>query len=192
MILPISVYGTTVLRKKAVDITPDYPELKQLIQNMFDTMEKADGVGLAAPQVNHAIRLFVVNGAKFADDYVNEPELRNFRKVFINPKIVEFSGAEASFSEGCLSIPGLYEDVIRKTQIEIEYLDENFVAQKEHLIGVSARIVMHEYDHLDGILFVDRISPIKKRMIKGKLDAILNEKTHRNYKMRFASKKMSV
>lgn len=180
MILPITVYGNPVLRKVAEEIDEDYKDLDKLIENMFNTMYKAEGVGLAAPQINKSIRLMVIDATPFAED---EPDLKDFKKVFINPEILEFKGDKEAFNEGCLSLPGIREDVIRPTKIRINYLDENFNEHEEEWEGVKARIVQHEYDHLEGTLFVDRISPIKKRLLNGRLNAIAKGKTVPEYKI---------
>lgn len=180
MILPITVYGNPILRKVTKEIDPDYKDLNKLIENMFETMYKAEGVGLAAPQVNKAIRMLVIDATPFGED---EPDLKDFKKVIINPEIVEFMGDEEAFNEGCLSLPGIREDVNRPTKIRIIYQDENFNEFEEVWDGVKARIVQHEYDHLEGKLFVDRISPIRKRLISGKLTAIAKGKTIPDYKI---------
>ncbi|MDA3891420.1 MAG: peptide deformylase [Salinivirgaceae bacterium] len=180
MILPITVYGNPVLRKVAKEIKEDYKDLDKLIENMFETMYKAEGVGLAAPQVNKSIRLIVIDATPFAED---EPDLKDFKKVFINPEILEFKGEKELFNEGCLSLPGIREDVTRPTKIRIVYQDENFNEFEEVWEGVKARIVQHEHDHLQGKLFVDHISPIKKRLINSKLTAIAKGKTIPDYKI---------
>jgi peptide deformylase len=180
MILPITVYGNPILRKVTKEINPDYKDLNKLIENMFETMYKAEGVGLAAPQINKAIRMLVIDATPFGED---EPDLKDFKKVIINPEIVEFMGDEEAFNEGCLSLPGIREDVNRPTKIHIVYQDENFNEFDEVWEGVKARIVQHEYDHLEGKLFVDRISPIRKRLISGKLNAIAKGKTIPDYKI---------
>lgn len=180
MILPITVYGNPVLRKVAKEIDENFKDLDKLIDNMFKTMYKADGVGLAAPQINKSIRLIVIDATPFGED---EPDLKNFKKVFINPEIIEFMGEKEAFNEGCLSLPGIREDVIRPTKIRINYLDENFVEHEEVWEGVKARITQHEYDHLEGTLFVDRLTPIKKRLLNGKLNAIAKGKTVPDYKI---------
>lgn len=180
MILPITVYGNPVLRKVAEEIDENYKDLDKLISNMFETMYKAEGVGLAAPQINKSIRLMVIDATPFEED---EPDLKDFKKVFINPEILEFKGEKEAFNEGCLSLPGIREDVIRPTKIRINYLDENFVEHEEEWEGIKARIVQHEYDHLEGTLFIDHISPIKKRLLNGKLNAIAKGKTVPDYKI---------
>src|ERR1051326_6808560 len=165
MILPITAYGDAVLRKTAADIDRNYPELQKLISDMFDTMANAKGVGLAAPQVGRSIRLFVVDASAFAED--NEhPELKDFKKVFINAKILEEKGDEWKYNEGCLSIPKIREDVFRKPTIRIKYLDENFSEHEETFTGIPARIIEHEYDHIEGKLFIDRISPLRRTLLK--------------------------
>ncbi len=183
MILPIVAYGHPVLKKKAQDITPDYPGLKELIDSMFQTMYHSNGVGLAAPQVNHSIRLFVVDGGPYADE---DPNLNGFKKVFINAHIVEEQGDKWRTDEGCLSIPGIRVDVERKPDICIRYCDEHFVQHEERYSGFAARIIQHEYDHLEGILITDRISPLRRQMLKGKLNDISTGRIHTDYKMRFA------
>ncbi|MDB4015346.1 peptide deformylase [Flavobacteriaceae bacterium] len=194
MILPIVAYGTPVLKKKGSDITPDYPAFEQLLENMWETMYEANGVGLAAPQVGIAIRLFIVDASPFADDdeltEEEQKQLTGFKKVFINPQIEE-SGEEWAFNEGCLSIPDIREDVYRHEEIQIRYWDENFKEHIEQYSGLAARVVQHEYDHIEGVLFTDKLSPLKKRLIKGKLNNIAKGNIDVDYKMRFplASKK---
>ena len=189
MVLPIIAYGDPVLRKVATDITPDYPNLNTLIANMYDTMNYAYGVGLAAPQIGLPIRLFVVDTAPFADDDdLTEDErtfLSNFKKTFINAKITEETGDKWLFNEGCLSIPGVREDVSRQKQITIEFLDEQFTPQRLTLTGLAARVVQHEYDHIEGILFTDKLSSFKKQLIKGKLTNISKGKVKVDYRMKF-------
>jgi peptide deformylase len=182
-LLPIVAYGNPVLRKKAVEISPDYPNLQQIIQNMFATMYASQGVGLAAPQVDLSIRLFVVDAKPFAEE---DPQLENFKQVFINPSILNEKGEEWSFNEGCLSIPGIREDVIRKPEVTLRYLDEDFKEHTELFTGMAARIIQHEYDHLEGVLFIDRISPFRRRLLKGKLDDISKGKVDVHYRMKFA------
>ena len=179
MIYPIYIIGTPVLRKVAKDIDKDYPELDSFIENMWGTMYKTDGVGLAAPQVGKSIRLFVVDGNPLKKDY---PELDGFKKCFINAHITERSKKTWSFNEGCLSIPDIREDVNRPTWIRIEYYDENWNFHDEIFEGGQARIMQHEYDHLDGILFTDKISPIRRRLIKNKLNQIAKGKIKPKYK----------
>ncbi len=197
MILPIVAYGSPILRKKADDLTPDYPGLKQLIDDMFETMYEAHGVGLAAPQINKSIRLFVVDCAPFAEDdevegeVIDEKskELADFKKVFINPTIVEETGTEWGFTEGCLSIPDIREEVRRKPNLIIKYLDENFEPQQLALDGYAARVIQHEYDHIEGILFTDKINPMKRNLLRGKLNEITKGRVDVRYKMKFPSLK---
>ncbi len=189
MILPIVAYGDPVLRQKAKEINEDYPKLDELLENMFETMYGARGIGLAAPQVGLPIRLFIVDATPFEDDDdLTEDErefVSTFKKVFINAKIVEETGDEWAFNEGCLSIPDINEDVFRKPQITIEYQDENFKKHKETFDGIVARIIQHEYDHIEGILFTDKLSPLKKRLIKGRLANISKGKIDVSYRMKF-------
>lgn len=193
MVLPIVVYGDPVLRKVCEDITPDYEGLDQLIKDMFETMYAANGVGLAAPQVNRAIRLFIVDATPFAEveedeesEFTKEEleEMKDFKKIFINARILEEEGEEWKFSEGCLSIPKIREDVLRKPNIKIEYLDENFKKHTETYDGVIARVIQHEYDHIEGVLFTDKVSPLKRRLISGKLSDISKGKISADYKIR--------
>ncbi len=181
MILPIYVYGQSVLRKETVDITPDYPNLKELIQNMFETMDNADGVGLAAPQVGLDIRLLVIGLDALAEDY---PEYKDFRKAYINAHIVEVSEEECSMEEGCLSLPGLHESVKRPKSIRLQYVDENFEAHDEWIDGFLARALQHEIDHLEGVLFFDHLSGLRKKMIRGKLNNMLEGKVRCSYKVK--------
>ena len=193
MILPIVAYGDPVLKKKAKPIDKDYSKLEELISNMWDTMYNAYGVGLAAPQVGVPIRLFVIDAAPFAEDddlSASEKEyLKGFKKVFINAQIIEETGDEWAFSEGCLSIPDVREDIFRKPEVTIEYQDENFETKKETFTGLAARVVQHEYDHTEGILFTEKISSLKKRLINGRLKKISSGKIKVDYKMRFPSAK---
>ena len=193
MILPIIGYGDPVLRKVGDEIRPDYPELKQVIADMYDTMYNAFGVGLAAPQVGLPIRLFVIDTKPFGeDDELSKEEqelLANFRRTFINAKILEEKGEQWGFNEGCLSIPEVREDVFRHETITIEYQDEDFNRKTEVFDGLIARVIQHEYDHIEGILFTDRISSLKKRLIQKKLMNIMEGKTRPEYKMKFAAKK---
>ena len=193
MILPIIAYGDPVLRKMGQGITKDYPDLEKLIINMWDTMYEAYGVGLAAPQVNYSIRLFIIDPSPFAEDEnLTDPEkevLGNLKKVFINPKIIAEEGEEWAFNEGCLSIPEIREDVFRKPKITIEYQDEDFNSFRETYEGLAARVIQHEYDHIEGILFTDKLSSLKKRLIKGKLHEIPKGKVDVDYRMRFPAMK---
>ena len=194
MILPILAYGSPVLKKIAIDITPNYPNLNGLISNMWETMYAAKGVGLAAPQIGLSIRLFVIDATPFLDDEnMDDFELhsiKNFKKVFINPKITEENGSLWEFNEGCLSIPEIREDVSRRSKIKIEYFDENFQSHKQELSGLAARVVQHEYDHIEGILFTDHISSLKKRLIKRKLNNISSGSIKVDYEMKFNIKKL--
>ncbi|WP_298767416.1 peptide deformylase [uncultured Polaribacter sp.] len=189
MILPIVAYGDPVLRKVAVDIDENYPDLDKLIANMKETMYNASGVGLAAPQIGKPIRLFLIDASPFAEDEdLSEKDravLKDFNKVFINAKILEEEGDEWVFNEGCLSIPDVREDVVRKPTIKIEYLDENFTKHTEALDGLAARVFQHEYDHIEGVLFTDKLSSLKKRIIKKKLENISKGKIKADYRMRF-------
>lgn len=182
MILPIVAYGDPVLKKEAEEIEEDYPFLEELIENMYETMYKAEGVGLAAPQIGKSIRLFVVDASPFAED---EPELDGFKKTFINPIIVEEEGNEWAFNEGCLSIPGIRENVDRKPKITIEYMDEDFQLKEEVYEGIAARIIQHEYDHIEGILFTDYVSPLKRRLLKTRLNNISKGNVKVSYRMKF-------
>ena len=194
MILPILGYGSPVLKKVAIDISPKYPNLNKLISNMWDTMYAANGVGLAAPQIGLSVRLFVIDATPFLDDEnMSDFELnsiKNFKKVFINPKIIEENGNYWDFNEGCLSIPEIREDVPRRSKIIIEYFDENFEFHTLELSGLAARVVQHEYDHIEGILFTDHISSLKKRLIKGKLNNISSGSIKVDYEMKFNNKKL--
>ncbi|WP_294239230.1 peptide deformylase [uncultured Chryseobacterium sp.] len=188
MILPIRAFGDPVLRKVAKDIDKDYPGLQELIGNMFETMYSANGIGLAAPQIGLDIRLFVIDVSPLAEDEDYEDiqdELAEFKKIFINAKILEESGEEWKFNEGCLSIPDVREDVKRKETIVIEYYDENFVKHTETFSDIRARVIQHEYDHIEGILFTDHLSALKKKLVKGKLTKITQGDVSIGYKMRF-------
>ncbi|MDG3583609.1 MULTISPECIES: peptide deformylase [Galbibacter] len=193
MILPIVAYGDPVLRKVAIEIPKDYPNLTELIDNMFETMYNAYGVGLAAPQVGLSLRLFVIDASAFADDEDLADEeretLKQFKKVFINPTIIEETGEEWAFNEGCLSIPDIREDITRNPKIKIEYYDADFNKHTEEYKGLAARVIQHEYDHIEGILFTDKLSSLKKRLLKGKLSNISKGKIRIDYKMRFPDAK---
>ena len=193
MILPIIAYGDPVLRKETEEITKDHPKLDAIIENMFETMYEARGIGLAAPQVSLSIRLFIVDATPFHDDedFTEEEQnfLATFKRAFINPRIIEESGDEWAFNEGCLSIPEVREDVFRQPEIVMEYQDENFKKHKETFKGIVARIIQHEYDHIEGILFTDKLSPLKKRLIKGKLSNISKGNVSTDYKMKFPNAK---
>lgn len=173
MIYPIYIYGSGVLRKECVEIDESYPELQKLIEDMYATMYATEGVGLAAPQIGKDIRLFVVDGTPFAED---DETAKDFKKVFINPEIYEVSEEEILLNEGCLSVPGIHEDVYRPETIRINYLDENFVEHDEELTGWPARIVQHEYDHLDGIVFTDRLPNLRKTLLRNKLSGMAKGK----------------
>ena len=193
MILPIVGYGDPVLRKKCEEIPQDYPELKKVIADMYETMYNAYGVGLAAPQVGLPIRIFIVDTEAFSDDEELSKEeqelLANFSKTIINPTILKEEGEEWGFNEGCLSIPEVREDVYRQEKITIEYYDEDFNKHTDVYDGMIARVIQHEYDHIEGILFTDKISSLKKRLIQKKLQNIMEGKTRPDYKMKFAAKK---
>lgn len=186
MILPIYLYGQPVLRKKAQDISPDYPKLQELISNMFETMYNADGVGLAAPQIGLDIRLFVIDLEPLVED---EPQYAGFKKVFINPQIIERTGDILPFTEGCLSLPGIRESVDRESKIRIKYLDENFEEHDEEYDEFYARCIQHEYDHIEGILFIDKLSAIRKQIIKSKLNNLVKGKTNCHYRVKAVQNK---
>lgn len=183
MIYPVVAYGHPVLKKVAREIDEDYPELKQIIENMFETMYEAVGVGLAAPQVNLSIRLLVIDADPYKTSY---PEAEGFKKVFINPQIISEEGEAWEFEEACLSLPGIAEFVMRKPKLTIKYLDEDFKEHEEVYNGMLARIIQHEYDHLEGVLFVERVSNLKKMLLKNKLNDITKGKVDASYKMIFA------
>jgi peptide deformylase len=192
MILPIVAYGDPVLKRKALSISEDYEGLEQLIESMWETMYHAHGVGLAAPQIGKSIRLFVIDGSPFADDEDATPSdqlvLKSFKKVFINAEMIAEEGDDFSFTEGCLSIPDIREDVTRPSVIRLRYLDENFKERVEEFSGLAARIIQHEYDHIEGVLFTDKLSPLKKRLIKGRLDKISRGMVDSDYRMKFYTK----
>ena len=193
MILPIIAYGDPVLRKVATPINEDYPKLKDLLANMWETMYNANGVGLAAPQIGLAIRIFLVDTTPFADDEDltadEQKQLKGFKQVFINAKIEEETGEEWPFNEGCLSIPDVREDVNRKSTIKITYQDQNFKKHTKSYDGLLARVIQHEYDHIEGVLFTDKLSTLKKRLIKGRLTNISKGKINADYRMRFPNQK---
>ncbi|MBD3723262.1 MAG: peptide deformylase [Flavobacteriaceae bacterium] len=193
MILPIYGYGEAVLRKMCEEISKDYPNLKETIANMYETMYNAHGVGLAAPQVGLPIRVFVIDTEPFADsDDVSKEEateLAGFKKTFINARILKEEGDLWGFNEGCLSIPDVREDVFRHEKITIEYFDEDFNKKTEEFDGLIARVIQHEYDHIEGILFTDHLSMLKKKLIGKKLMNIMEGKARPDYKMKFANKK---
>ena len=191
MVLPIIGYGAIVLKTKAKEIPADYPELNKLISDMYETMYDASGVGLAAPQIGKSIRLFVIDTSPFdRDDFEQNSgfEVKSVKKTFINPIMIDESGENASFEEGCLSIPNIREHINRKSDITIKYQDENFTHHQETFSGILARVIQHEYDHLEGTLFTDKISPFKKKLIKGKLNNIMIGKVSVDYKMKFFKK----
>ncbi|NLV18306.1 MAG: peptide deformylase [Bacteroidetes bacterium] len=187
MIYPIVIYGHPVLRQVSEDIDKDYPDLANIIENLFDTMYKSDGVGLAAPQAGLSIRIFVIDGSPLAED---EPSLAGFKKIFINAHITEKSGDKISMEEGCLSIPDIREEVKRENYIRLEYYDENWQFHDEVFEGYTARIIQHEYDHLDGILFTDKVSPLRKKLLQGKLKGISKGHFDADYKTILAGKKI--
>jgi len=196
MILPIVAYGDPVLKKEAEEIDQDYPNLEKLIEDMFETMYEASGVGLAAPQIGKSIRLFVVDGSPFAEDDDDEEEkdpraegMEGFKKVFINPIIEEESGKEWGFSEGCLSIPKIREEVFRKERVKISYYDENWEFHEDEFDGYKARIIQHEYDHIEGVLFTDHLSVLKKRLLTKRLSNISQGVVNVDYKMKFPNVK---
>jgi len=198
MILPVVAYGDPVLKKEGEEIDKNYPDLDKLIEDMFETMYEASGVGLAAPQIGKSIRLFIVDASPFAEPDEEDGEidpmaegLDGFKKVFINPIIEEESGEEWGFNEGCLSIPKIREEVFRKEKILITYFDENWVLKEESYDGYAARIIQHEYDHIEGILFTDHLSPLKKRLLKKKLQNLSRGEVQVDYRMRFPARKKS-
>jgi peptide deformylase len=195
MILPIVAYGDPILKKKAVNVEKQHLKLKELIRDMWETMYAAYGVGLAAPQIGESLRIFIVDGSPFAQDksldLVEQQELRAFKKVFINPEIISYSGLNESFNEGCLSIPDVREDVSRLSTIEIVYYNEKFEKVEEEIRGLAARIVQHEFDHIEGILFTDKLGPLKKKLLKPKLTQIARGNINPDYLMRFHGKSNS-
>lgn len=186
MILPVVAYGHPVLKHVAEEISPDYPDFKQLVDDMFETMYYSEGVGLAAPQINKSIRLFVIDTDPFSEKY---PEGKGIKKVFVNPEIIEVSEEMWTFREGCLSLPNLNEEVVRPSKIKIRYLDENFVQHEDEYDGIVSRVIQHEYDHLDGIVYVDRISSMRKLLLKSKLRDISEGNVDVDYRMLFPVKK---
>ena len=194
MILPIVAYGHPVLRKVANDIDPDYPNLEKLISDMWETMYGSNGVGLAAPQVNRDIRLFVIDTEQIfrnmeeEDEPNNYPDAPGMKGVFINAHIVELEGKEWSYNEGCLSLPRIREDVNRHERVTLQYRDENFDSQIKTFTGITARVILHEYDHIEGKLFIDYLSPLKRKLMKGKLNDISKGKVSVDYKMLFPAK----
>lgn len=191
MILPIVAYGAPVLRVVSKDITPDYPGLAKLIEDMWETMYASNGVGLAAPQINRDIRLFVVDSAQIFDNQDEDekgkyPDEPGIKQVFINAHVKALNGEEWAYNEGCLSIPKIREDVYRHEEVTLEYVDENFVPQTKTFNGITARVILHEYDHIEGKLFIDYLKPLKRKLLKGKLDDISKGKVRVDYRMTFA------
>jgi len=180
MILPVHIIGSSVLRKVAEDITKDYPDLDKLIENMYETMYSSDGVGLAAPQIGKSIRIFIIDATPMAEE---QPELEGLKRTFINAHITKRNGEMTQSNEGCLSIPDIREDVMRYPEITIEYVDENFEKKTEHFEGIPAVIIQHEYDHLDGILFTDKVSALRKKFLKKKLSNIAKGYFTKRYKV---------
>ena len=187
MKLPVIAFGDPVLRKKAVDIDPEYPGLKELIDNMFETMYGARGVGLAAPQVGKSIRLFIIDATPYTED---DATLAEFKKVFINAHLIEEKGDKWAFNEGCLSIPDIREDISRQDTVSISYYDENWKYHERTFTGLAARVIQHEYDHIEGKLFTDKLSPLRRAMLKSRLDAISKGNVKVEYKMKFPAQKM--
>lgn len=191
MILPVVAYGHPVLRKMCEDITPDYPQLDKLIADMWETMYHSNGVGLAAPQINRAIRLFVVDTEQIVENFDDEdrreyPNEKPVKTVFINAHVIEESGEEWAYNEGCLSIPKIREDVYRHAKVKLSYMDEQFKEHVQEFDGITARVILHEYDHIDGKLFIDYLKPIKKRLLQKKLNDISAGKVRTDYRMMFA------
>jgi peptide deformylase len=190
MILPIVAYGTPVLRVVSKDITPGYPNLSKLLEDMWETMYASNGVGLAAPQINRDIRLFVIDSAQIfenqdEDEKGKYPDEPGVKQVFINAHVKALHGEEWPYNEGCLSIPKIREDVYRPGEVTLEYVDENFVSHTKTFNGITARVILHEYDHIEGKLFIDYLKPLKKKLLKGKLDDITKGKVKVDYKMSF-------
>jgi peptide deformylase len=181
MIYPIVVYGSPILRQVAKEINADYPNLKSLVSDMFDTMYKSDGMGLAAPQIGKSVRIFVVDATSLAEE---DPDLKDFKKAFFNPKLELLGEETIVMNEGCLSLPKLREDVNRHNKVRIKYYDENWNYFEEEYEGLKARVIQHEYDHLDGIMFIDRINPLRKKLLKGKLNDISKCKVDVPYKIK--------
>lgn len=195
MILPIVAYGDPVLKKECEEIDQSFPDLKELISNMYETMYEAQGIGLAAPQIGQSIRLFIVDGSPFAERDEDEEEdpraigMENFKKVFINPIIEDEMGEEWGFNEGCLSIPTIREEVYRKEKLRISYYDEEWNFKEEEFDGYSARIIQHEYDHIEGVLFTDHLSSLKRKLLTKKLQNISKGDVDVDYRMKFPVKK---
>jgi peptide deformylase len=185
MTLPIVAYGDPVLRKKAADIDKDYPELDKLIEDMYETMQKSKGVGLAAPQINRSIRLFIVDSSKMYDEGEEE---KGINEVFINAEMIEETGTEWKYEEGCLSIPNIREDVARRPVIKIRYWDKNWKKHERTFDDMNARVIQHEYDHIEGKLFIDHIKPLRRSLLKGRLEKISKGDVDVNYRMKFPKK----
>lgn len=190
MILPIVAYGHPVLRQLAKDLTPDYPQLDKLIADMWETMYGSNGVGLAAPQVNRSVRLFVIDSTQIfesmdEDEQTDYPDGPGVKEVFINARIVSLNGKEWSYNEGCLSIPKVREDIVRNEEVVLRFQDEQFNEYTREFNGITARVILHEYDHIEGKLFIDKISLLKRKLIKGKLDDITKGKVRTDYRMMF-------
>lgn len=185
MILPVYLYGQPVLRKEAEEISKDYPEIKKLVVNMFETMYNAEGVGLAAPQVGLSIRLLVIDADVMGDDF---PECKGFKRAMINPNILERSEEEIALEEGCLSLPGIHEKVSRAAKIRVKYLDEDFVEHEEIVEGFAARVVQHECEHLEGHVFIDNVSAIRRQLNKGKLNSIIKGTARCSYRAKAVGK----
>ena len=190
MILPIVAYGSPILRKVCADITPDYPGLEKLVADMWETMYNSNGVGLAAPQINKDIRLFVMDSEQIftnqeEDEKGEYPDEPGYKGIFINAHIVELNGKEWIYNEGCLSIPKIREDIMRNESVTLQYVDENFSPHTTTFIGLTARVILHEYDHIEGKLFIDYLKPLKRKLLKGKLDDISRGKVNVDYKMVF-------
>lgn len=188
MILPVVAYGDPVLRKEAEEVQEGMEALDSLIENMWETMYRAEGVGLAAPQVGRSLRLFVVDGSPFGEGEEGAPECKDFKRVMINPVLFEESGEECDMEEGCLSIPGVREPVTRPVSVKVEYFDADWVLREEALTGIAARIVQHENDHLDGVMIPDYVPPLRKAMLQGKLKDIAQGKVPADYPMRYPGK----
>jgi peptide deformylase len=182
---PVTVYGDPLLRKKAKPIDKEHEGLGEIIENMWETMYHSDGVGLAAPQVGLSIRLFLIDASSGAED---EPDLKDFKKVFINPEIIEISGEEWTMNEGCLSLPEIREDVKRPDVVRMRYFDERFKPHEEVFKGYAGRVIQHEYDHLEGVLFIDYLTPLKKRLLKSKLKNIATGKVQPHYRIKVPAK----
>ena len=190
MILPIVAYGSPVLRNVSKEIGPEYPDLQKFIDDMWETMYSSNGVGLAAPQVNRSVRIFVMDSAQIFENREEDdekfPDEPGIKQVFINPKVIALNGKEWAYNEGCLSIPKIREDVLRNEEVTIEYQDEKFEKHTNTYNGITARVILHEYDHIEGKLFIDYLKPLKRKLMKGKLDDISKGKIKVDYKMTFA------